>query len=74
MVDMATDAANPCAGAHVGGAWTYAVTPSVTLDATGCAIYSGTSTVTLSEGTTGTVTGARGSRTISWSNGITYTE
>merc|ERR1719271_1367351 len=60
---LVTDAANPCAGAHDGGAWTYTVTESA----------SGT-TITLSDGTVGTVGGSAPARTITWSNGITYTE
>jgi len=62
-IGLVTDAANPCAGAHDGGAWTYTVTESA----------SGT-TITLSDGTVGTVGGSAPARTITWSNGITYTE
>merc|ERR1719271_2241525 len=62
-IGLVTDAANPCAGAHDGGAWTYTVTESA----------SGT-TITLSDGTVGTIGGSAPARTITWSNGITYTE
>merc|ERR1719174_2049667 len=62
-IGLVTDAANPCAGAHAGGAWTYTVTESA----------SGT-TITLSDGTVGTIGGSAPARTITWSNGITYTE
>merc|ERR1719161_502724 len=60
---MVTDTTKPCAGAEAGGAWTY----TVTVGATGTKI-------TLSDGTVGTVGGSVPARTISWSNGITYTE
>jgi len=62
-VGLVTDAANRCAGAHDGGAWTYTVTESA----------SGT-TITLSDGTVGTVGGSAPERVITFSNGITYTE
>jgi hypothetical protein len=60
---MATDAANPCAGAEESGAWTYTVKVSPE-----------GKKVTLSDGTVGTVGGSAPARTITWSNGITYTE
>jgi len=53
--------ANHCAGQASTGAWTF------TVDAAG-------TTVTLSDGTTGTIAGTKPGRTITWSNGITYTE
>merc|ERR1719335_691538 len=58
---MVADAANPCAGRESNGAWTYEANTA------------GTS-VRLSDGTTGEVTGSPGSRSIRWSNNIVYTE
>merc|ERR1719271_2187690 len=60
---LVTDAANPCAGAEESGAWTYTVTVS-----------SEGKKITLSDGTVGTVGASGAARTITWSNGITYTE
>ena len=58
---MVTDPAVPCAGRESGGHWTYTVSGDG-------------ATVTLSDGTRGTVVGQAPARTITWSNGITYTE
>jgi hypothetical protein len=63
QVGLVTDAVNLCSGSEEDGAWTYTVKISA----------SGT-TITLSDGTVGTVEGSAPARTISWSNGITYTE
>jgi hypothetical protein len=62
-IGMVPDAANPCAGAEAGGAWTYTVT-----------VGPEGKKVTLSDGTVGTVGGSTPDRTITWSNGITYNE
>jgi len=60
---LVTDAANPCAGAEESGAWTYTVT-----------VGPEGKKITLSDGTVGTVGASGAARTITWSNGITYTE
>merc|ERR1719271_1858274 len=56
---MKTDASWSCGGGEATGAWSYSVHGS---------------TVTLSDGTRGTIAGTTPQRTITWSNGITYTE
>merc|ERR1719456_732302 len=56
---MKTDASWTCGGGAESGAWSYSVYGS---------------TVTLSDGTRGTISGTAPQRTISWSNGFTYTE
>jgi len=64
QVEFVTDSdSHPCSGAESGGAWTYAVTVGVT-----------GKTITLSDGTVGRIQGIAPARTITWSNGITYTE
>merc|ERR1719335_98163 len=59
VTTMVADAGNPCAGREASGAWTYTATATK---------------ATLSDGTTGTISGSAPGRTIAWSNGITYTE
>jgi hypothetical protein len=63
LTELVTDAASHCKGSEKGGAWTY----TVTVTASGA-------TVTLSDGTLGTIGGSAPDRSIKWSNGITYTE
>jgi hypothetical protein len=52
---------NPCKGKEAGGQWKYSVSGN-------------TLTIENGRGTTGTIAGTRPDRTITWSNGIVYTE
>jgi hypothetical protein len=62
LVKLTMDAEDACTGSANDGAWTFTVTNSG-------------STLTISDGTVGTVSGAEpNARTISWGNGRTYTE
>jgi hypothetical protein len=56
---MVTSSSWTCGGGAQSGAWTYTVSGS---------------TVTLSDGTQGTLAGSAPSRTITWTNGVVYTE